>query len=207
MKPLTTLAAEVDQIRETLFGIARAHRSVIPPAEVVATEAATLAQQLGEVISALLAPAGLLSSVEWTADLADAEVATLDDQSRRLLANALREAWNDKQDWAVLDKVRGRIAGKYPFADARVVLFTASEWDNGWYLDDTAAVFFADGTSDSNVDFGCTTELTEGHGSVGPDSALAVNLRTGEMFFDDYRANVTEKMCEWLGLAELPPSA
>jgi hypothetical protein len=206
MKSLTTLATELDAVRDSLLGLARAHRSVTPPAEFTATETAGLSRQVAEVISALRLPAGLLSSVTWTAKLAAAEVAALDETSRSLLADALRAVQDTNQNELILEKVRARIAGRYPFVDVRAVLFTSVEWDNGFFLDSTGTVFFADGSSETGVTFECDSELTNAYGIVGAGSALAINIRTGETSFDDYSDNVIDVVCGWLGLPELPES-
>lgn len=122
-----------------------------------------------------------------TIDLTDdrttaASVAALSDAERVRLAEALRAADSAANQEVILGAVRGKLAELTP---AVGVLFTAMEWDNGYFLDDTGVVLFADNTT-ADIEFGIGDVLTDEYGSVGAGFTLAVDLRSGELDADTY---------------------
>lgn len=70
---------------------------------------------------------------------------------------------------------------------ALAVVFSATEYDNGFFLDYMGDVYFADGTC-HNYDFGedMNEVLTDEYGRVGRNSVLGVNLVTDGFEDDDY---------------------
>jgi len=104
---------------------------------------------------------------------------------------------------ALVDVVRGVLEEEYgaeehpPFIG---VVFTATEWDNGYYLDDAGKVYFEGLTDPDSVDFGeGAAELLSGWGKTGERGALAVRLSDGETEFDDAYGHT---VYEWLGVME-----
>lgn len=82
--------------------------------------------------------------------------------------------------------------------DVTGVVFTATEYDDGYYLDETGMVFYADGTTDY-YEFPVHDELTDGYGRVGGQAALAVRLSDGVVEYDDNRHAVYQ----WLGVDKI----
>lgn len=124
----------------------------------------------------------------------------LDTADRDTLRDLLREAQDTDNEEALLTEITQRLAA-YP--QDRWVIFTAQEWDNGYFLTGSdATVYFADGDK-VPFDFrGSSVDdiLTDLYGARGSTAALGVDLRTGVLEFDDYQDNVPD-------LLGIPPAA
>lgn len=76
-------------------------------------------------------------------------------------------------------------------AEPVLVTFAATEHDNGYFFDSTGLVYFADPAIDPvDIDFdsvveGHLTEIASCY-AVGSSAALTVDLRGGEVSFEDY---------------------
>lgn len=130
--------------------------------------------------------------------MADLEraVATLDATQCEALQAALRDrmgllgilAEGDNHA-AILRIIRETLTADEEPANspALAVVFTATEYDNGFFLDYMADVYFADGTR-HNFDFGeeMNEVLTDEYGRVGRNFVVGVNLVTEEIEDDDY---------------------
>lgn len=80
-------------------------------------------------------------------------------------------------------------------AEVTGVVFTSTEYDDGYFLDETGEVFFTDGTAEYQ-EFPVHDELTEGYGVIGGKAALGVRLSDGATEYDDYASTVYH----WLGV-------
>lgn len=99
----------------------------------------------------------------------------------------------------IIEEVRETVAKTYGPEAATVVgvVFTADEWDDGYYLDHIGTVYFSDGHTDSVEFHGAKDLLTEEYGRVARRTALAVSLTQHAIEYDDYGNVFT-----WLGVAE-----
>jgi hypothetical protein len=121
-------------------------------------------------------------------------VSGLDSGQRDRLADALRHAATAQRYQDMVDTVREVLAREEPGRAAVAVVFTAMEWDNGFFLTATGRVLFGDGSVDE-VEFDDIDEVfTDEFGVVGSSFGLGVDVRTGEVDTDDYVDNLYEQL-------------
>lgn len=130
--------------------------------------------------------------------------AQLDDLLARVGANvgaldrlrqAVQEYGHGDLEQAVLDKVR-ETCEAHGLTDVVGVVFTATEWDNGYFLEgESGVVYCTDGTA-TVQEFKVHDELTDWIGVVGASFALAVRPAQGDTFHDNYDSDVYD----WLGV-------
>jgi hypothetical protein len=128
-----------------------------------------------------------------------AGVAQLDDTTRALLADALHvdNHHRPQEPDVIITEIRDVLHKEYDALWTRWqiqggqvpvvgVLFTATEYENGFYVNDSGQVLFQDGTTDY-VQFGSLIEewFTEDYGCVGRNFTVAVDLRTDGIDADD----------------------
>lgn len=111
------------------------------------------------------------------------------------LLEVLHRAQSAQNRAALVELVTAHVVETFPGRTALGVVFTASEWDDGFYLDElSATVYLADarpGLGDAierteSLAFGDLVRdaLTEEFGVVGHAAGAAVDLRIGEVHFD-----------------------
>jgi hypothetical protein len=127
-----------------------------------------------------------MTEIDW-ANL-PAWVATLDMQQRTELRWALDRADSADREPAILDHIRQVLTdNEIDPATVVAVLFGASEYDNGFFLDYSGTVYLSDGETEM-VDFGDETNelFTDEYGIVGPNFTVTVDLATDKIDNDDH---------------------
>lgn len=128
-------------------------------------------------------------AIDWSSvEAIRAFVSRLDSGQRSSLTTALRDADSTDNTSALLEQVREHLA-ENPSEDGEAigVLFTTMNYDNGDYLSDFATVLYANGEADDSAEFGALVNetMTEEYGRVASGATLAVDLRTGELDYED----------------------
>ena len=131
----------------------------------------------------------------WTDEAAAAIASALDDATLTIVAEALVDERTRRQTNVptnrVIDYLRSTYGPNMPHVLG--VLFAASEWDNGWFLDENATVYHADGTTD-RVTIPVHEELTNMFSLVAASAGWGVRASDGENLFD-YQYHEVE---DWL---------
>jgi len=98
------------------------------------------------------------------------------------LARALRDADRVDNDAAILDAISEVLQREVLHGTATGVVFSTTEWDNGYFFSVHGNVLFADGYV-RRIDFDSIVDeaFTEEYGCRGRDFTLAIDLRTGTM--------------------------
>ncbi len=109
---------------------------------------------------------------------------------------ARRDDVNATAEASIIDAVREVIAG-WEGLDVPIVgvYFYADEWDNGWFIHTSGEAIDANGEVHSGeVDVDAhADEFGEAFGTVGSSAGVLIDLRNGELSFDDYgRANLCD---------------
>ena len=143
-------------------------------------------------------PDHVLAAIDWDRDVATAEASNLyrNGTGADTLTFAIDDARCAVERSDIVDLVRQFIADNYADADPApvAVMFGPDEFDNGWFLTGTGVLYFADGTTETDVYFGIDSELSAAYGVVGSECALGINLRTGDITFDDYVSTVEDAL-------------
>lgn len=108
------------------------------------------------------------------------------------LLDALRDAASTSNTHELITEIRSVLAepgAQYTDANATKVIFKTFEYDNGFFLNDTGVVHYADGEAEE-VEFGNMVNelLTDEYGTVGRSATLTVYLQdpyTGDTEFEE----------------------
>lgn len=143
----------------------------------------------------------VLATVDWTEERARAEFDALDDDTVLLLLKALRKRFDAGVDAVLLSAIRDQLAQDVAGREAVAVVFNTMDFDNGSFFTDIGAeVYYSDGSKD-HVDFSVDDQLTDGYGRVPEQALLGVNLRTGEL---EYEEDVPNEVYDRLGVTQNP---
>lgn len=116
-------------------------------------------------------------------------VEALGQDGRHRLAEAIRDAdRSSSNEPRILDQVRATIDA-VGLKDVSWVVFTAGEWDDGWYVSHHAVAYDQSGNGEP-LDVDVEQLLTDEFGKVGRSFAYAVNPVTGATDSDDYATEV-----------------
>lgn len=151
---------------------------------------------------------GLVTITAGTAKPADdpaaAVNALIDTFGLDVVSQHIARAKNGAAEAVIADAARRAVAAQgYPDDPTPVaVMFSAFDYENGWFLyAHSAEVTFADGSTDwveIEDETGNLNAALNPDGACGPESAMAVRLSDGTTDYADYAADIKSVVAGWL---------